>query len=91
MESIMVFIVGSIIYGIGGWVGYTIGKPKNRGTSGFWLGLLMGPIGWIIIYEIDYTGPRTWRGNEGVPLTALEREKEFPLTKMYTKRTNKKN
>src|ERR1044072_4025901 len=32
-----------------GAVGYAIGKGKNRGAFGFVMGLLLGPIGWIIV------------------------------------------
>jgi hypothetical protein len=33
---------------IGGGVGYMIGKSKNRAKEGFWLGFLIGLIGWLI-------------------------------------------
>lgn len=31
-----------------GVIGYSIGKPKNRGTDGLILGIILGPIGWLI-------------------------------------------
>jgi len=34
---------------IGALVGWLIGKPKGRANDGAWLGLLLGPIGWLII------------------------------------------
>jgi hypothetical protein len=34
---------------IGALVGWLIGKPKGRADDGAWLGLLLGPIGWLII------------------------------------------
>lgn len=34
--------------GVGGGVGYLIGNSKGRGTAGFWLGVVLGLIGWII-------------------------------------------
>jgi hypothetical protein len=34
---------------VGGLVGYLIGNGKGRGGEGFWLGLLLGFIGWIIV------------------------------------------
>jgi hypothetical protein len=30
-------------------VGYVIGAPKDREWAGFFLGLLLGPIGWLIV------------------------------------------
>jgi hypothetical protein len=35
--------------GVGGIIGYAIGNSKGRGVEGFWLGLLLGVIGWIIV------------------------------------------
>jgi predicted lipid-binding transport protein (Tim44 family) len=35
--------------GIGGLVGALIGSGKGRAAAGFWLGLLLGIIGWIIV------------------------------------------
>jgi len=34
---------------IGGLVGAIIGGRKNRDVAGFFLGLLLGPLGWLII------------------------------------------
>ena len=45
----MVFVVLLIYAGIGGLIGYAIGNSKGRGTEGFWLGFLLGIIGWIIV------------------------------------------
>jgi hypothetical protein len=33
---------------VGGGVGALIGSTKDHAKSGFWLGLFLGPIGWII-------------------------------------------
>jgi hypothetical protein len=35
--------------GIGGGVGALIGSSKGRGPLGFVLGLVLGPIGWVIM------------------------------------------
>jgi len=35
--------------GVGGLVGALIGSGKGRAVAGFWLGLLLGIIGWIIV------------------------------------------
>jgi hypothetical protein len=40
---------------VGGGVGYAIGNGKGRGAGGFWLGLLLGFIGWIIVAVMDPT------------------------------------
>ena len=44
---------------IGGWlfgalVGGLIGSRRERGVLGMFLGLLLGPIGWIIALFLDY-------------------------------------
>jgi uncharacterized membrane protein (UPF0136 family) len=44
----MVIIVLLVWAGVGGLIGYAIGNSKGRGTEGFWLGFLLGIIGWII-------------------------------------------
>ncbi len=33
----------------GGLIGYSIGNKKGQPGAGFFLGLLLGPIGWLII------------------------------------------
>ncbi len=37
-----------IFSGIGGIIGFVIGNVKGRPLAGFFLGLLIGPIGWIV-------------------------------------------
>ena len=37
------------IWLIMGLIGYAIGNGKGRGTAGFFLGLFLGFIGWIIV------------------------------------------
>ena len=44
MEFFMVILFWFIV---GGGIGYAIGKPKGRETSGFIYGFLLGPFGWI--------------------------------------------
>lgn len=41
MEWVIVWIICGI-------AGYVIGKNKGKGTAGFWLGFLLGPIGLVI-------------------------------------------
>ena len=33
-----------------GFIGYSIGKSKDCGKFGFWLGFFLGIIGWLIIW-----------------------------------------
>ena len=39
-------------------VGLLIGKSKERGCAGFFLGLLLGPLGWIITALLADDRPR---------------------------------
>jgi hypothetical protein len=39
---------------VGGLIGAAIGSSKDNGGSGFALGALLGPIGWIIAAILDY-------------------------------------
>ena len=47
--------LGSML--IGGLIGALIGSSKNRGVLGFFLGALLGCIGWIIIALIPRKNP----------------------------------
>ena len=38
---------------LGGFVGWLLGKGKDRSSAGFWLGLLFGFIGWIIVAVME--------------------------------------
>ena len=43
---VLIFLSGAIISGV---IGAFLGGSVNKGTAGFWLGLFLGPIGWIIV------------------------------------------
>jgi hypothetical protein len=45
----MVIVFFLLWCGVGGFIGYAIGNSKGRATEGFWLGFLLGVIGWIIV------------------------------------------
>jgi len=47
MEALVAVLV--FWAGVGGLVGFAIGSNKGRGAEGFWLGFLLGVIGWIIV------------------------------------------
>jgi hypothetical protein len=38
---------------VGGAVGYAIGNNKGQGAVGFWLGLLLGFVGWIVVAVME--------------------------------------
>ena len=47
MEFLLLwFLIASTI---GGGIGYVIGSSKGRGAAGFWLGFVLGVVGWIIV------------------------------------------
>jgi hypothetical protein len=45
----MVYLIAALFFGI---IGAVIGSFHSRSGAGFWLGLLLGPIGWIIVLLI---------------------------------------
>jgi len=45
----MMAIVLLLWCGVGGVIGYAIGNSKGQGVLGFWLGLFLGVIGWILV------------------------------------------
>jgi hypothetical protein len=48
------FLVGAAVWAmIGAIVGMAIGSPKGRRDTGLWLGLLLGPVGWIIVAVME--------------------------------------
>ena len=50
---IVVVVVFWII--VNGLIGSLIGNAKGRGSEGYWLGALFGPIGWIIVAVMEPT------------------------------------
>ena len=52
MELLELFAIlsGCLICGV---IGAVIGQTRNNGGGGFFLGLLLGPIGWIIVLMMD--------------------------------------
>ena len=49
-------VMTSISLVVGGTVGVLIGNAVNRKTAGFWFGLFLGPIGWIIVLLLPRKG-----------------------------------
>lgn len=47
MEELLAWLVGALITG---FVGYCIGSRAGMGGSGFTLGFLLGPCGWVLLY-----------------------------------------
>ncbi len=48
-EPIRIFVGFALAVGLFGGIGYFIGDARGRGPLGFLLGLLFGPIGWVIV------------------------------------------
>lgn len=40
-------------------IGFALGRSKNRGDTGFLLGGMLGPIGWIIVLLLPHRTTRT--------------------------------
>jgi len=80
MDEIGTFIICAFFWVvIGGGVGVAIGSNKGRGVEGFWLGFLLGPIGWIITalldYPVKYPEQRGLRGVSSSSPATSERKK----------------
>ena len=54
--------------GVGGLGGALIGSGKGRAAAGFWLGLLLGVIGWIIV---AFLSPRVGTGAYAIAQAAV--------------------
>ena len=57
---------------VGGIVGVLIGNAVNRKTVGFWFGLFLGPIGWIIVLLL----PRKEQDNKQKQIVAAMKRPE---------------
>ena len=51
MGFVLVYLLVLVV--VGGGVGYLIGANKGLGSAGFWLGALLGLIGWIIVAVME--------------------------------------
>jgi hypothetical protein len=47
METLIMFFIAELIFGT---VGAVLGGTVNKSGAGLFLGLLLGPIGWIIVF-----------------------------------------
>lgn len=57
-EMLATLLVCILVASICACVGMFIGRTRGRGASGFWLGLFLGPIGWIITLLLPREGRR---------------------------------
>jgi hypothetical protein len=62
--------------GVGALVGYVIGNTKDRAMTGFWWGLLLGVIGWIVIALMS-PGPEEEARRAAVVAAAFYDEKDL--------------
>jgi hypothetical protein len=69
-SSAVAVIVGFWII-INGGIGVLIGQGKGRSWLGFWLGFLIGPIGWIIVAVIEPSQSERERRTQRAELVAL--------------------
>lgn len=44
--GVLVWIIAALVFGA---IGSAVGKPKGRGSQGFWFGLILGIVGVIIV------------------------------------------
>ena len=69
MSEIVILLLWACI---GGGVGYVIGEPKGRPVGGFILGILIGPIGWLLVGLGPSYGPKCPMCKGQVPKDALK-------------------
>ena len=55
-DSQIYLIVGVFLMGA---VGCAIGANKGNGGAGFLLGMLLGPIGWLLVFIVGASGGKT--------------------------------
>ena len=72
IEGILGIVIISAI--IGGVIGLFLGASVNKGGAGFWLGLFLGPIGWIIVLLLP-------RETSNSPQTQTPKERPSSQTK----------
>lgn len=65
LDSPIFLILGGALVSAG--IGAVIGNFKRQSQAGFWLGLLLGPIGWIIVMLMPETGRQCPECKGGVP------------------------
>lgn len=54
-QSVVVLLLSVILFGL---IGMWIGRLKGNASKGFWLGFLLGPLGWIIAILLPQDGER---------------------------------
>jgi hypothetical protein len=62
MNIVIILIVGAVICGI---VGALLGGTVNKRVTGWWLGFLLGPIGWIIVLLLPRDGSKEMLAETG--------------------------
>ena len=67
MENVILFV--SILFGtlICGALGLAVGRTRGRGTAGFWLGFLLGPLGIVIVLLLPAAISATPSGSAPAP------------------------
>jgi hypothetical protein len=75
-NALVEFVLAYLVVGVavGGGVGYFIGQSKGNATAGFWLGAVLGFIGWIIVAVMEPSAEeRRRRAGEAVALASVAR------------------
>ena len=47
--AIAVALVQGLVLALMGLAGWLIGRTRNRPVLGFWLAILLGPLGWLVV------------------------------------------
>ena len=55
---VLTIIGGCVVLAFNAWLGSAIGSYRGRKDEGFWFGLCLGPIGWIITALLPESGPK---------------------------------
>ena len=68
-DEVVVLLVAALF--VAGIVGLYLGRTVNKEGAGFWLGLLLGPIGWIIVLLLPREGTEGSATASATPSTEL--------------------
>lgn len=65
----MYLLFGAAWVAFFGGIGYAIGSEKDRSGAGFWFGVLLGVVGWIIVGLMEPSDAERLRRNQQMAMS----------------------